>query len=268
MAIAIQSILGSLPVMLPMTSPLLEILPDKPALVQRALTLVTDTIRRAVADRNYCTLALAGGSTPKPLYAGLAEQDLPWEKLYIFWGDERYVPIDHPDSNAGMAKATWLDRVPIPPDHILVTPTLGSDPAASASQYEAMVKSVFGDLQGTSPDQVPQFDLILLGMGDDGHTASLFPHTAALAVNDHLVTVGNKGDDPRITFTAPLINQSRQVLFLVAGADKQAALAQVFAAEGDDHTYPSRLVRPQGELRWLLDRQAVGDLDLGSVSRS
>jgi 6-phosphogluconolactonase len=164
-----------------------------------------------------------------------------------------------------MAKAVWLDRVPIPPDHILVTPTLEGDPAASARQYEAMVKSVFGGLQGTSPDQIPEFDLILLGMGDDGHTASLFPHTAALAVSDHFVTVGNKGDDPRITLTAQLINQSRQVLFLVAGADKQAALAQVFAPSGDDHAYPSRLVRPQGELRWLLDRQAVGNLDLESA---
>ncbi|PSR15706.1 6-phosphogluconolactonase [filamentous cyanobacterium CCP3] len=251
-----------------MTAPLLEILPDKPALVQRALTLVTEAIRNAVADHDYCTLALAGGSTPKPLYAGLAEQDLPWEKLYIFWGDERYVPLDHPDSNAGMAKTVWLDRVPIPPDHILVTPTLEGDPAASASLYEAMVKSVFGGLQGTSHDQIPEFDLILLGMGDDGHTASLFPHTEALAISDHLITVGNKGDNSRITFTAPLINHSRQVLFLVAGADKQNALAQVLAAEGDDRAYPSRLVRPQGELRWLLDRQATGDRDLESMSRS
>ncbi|MGB3138131.1 MAG: 6-phosphogluconolactonase [Nodosilinea sp.] len=245
-----------------MTIPLIEILPNKPALVERALALVVDAIRSAVADHDYCTLALAGGSTPKPLYSSLAEQALPWEKLYVFWGDERYVPLDNSTSNAGMAKAAWLDRVPIPPDHILITPTLGDDPVASASQYDAMVKSVFGGLQGTSPDQIPEFDIILLGMGDDGHTASLFPHTAALAVADRLVTVGSKGGDPRITFTAPLINNSRQVLFLVAGADKQSALAQVFAASGDDSLYPSRLIRPQGELRWLLDRQAVGDLDL------
>ncbi|MGB3201108.1 MAG: 6-phosphogluconolactonase [Nodosilinea sp.] len=251
-----------------MAPSLLEILPDKPALVERALTLVVEAIHSAVADHDYCTLALAGGSTPKPLYAGLAERDLPWEKLYIFWGDERYVPIDHPDSNAGMTKEVWLDRVPIPPDHILVTPTLEGDPAASASQYEAMVKAVFGGLQGTSHDQIPEFDLILLGMGDDGHTASLFPHTAALGEHERLITVGDKGGDPRITFTVPLINQSRRVLFLVAGADKQAALAQVFAAEGDDRAYPSRLVQPQGELGWLLDRQAVGTLNLKSAPPS
>ncbi|WOD38063.1 6-phosphogluconolactonase [Nodosilinea sp. E11] len=249
-----------------MTAPLIEILADKPALVQRALTLTVEAIHAAVADHGYCTLALAGGSTPKPLYMGLAKQDLPWDKIYIFWGDERYVPVDHPDSNAGMAKAAWLDQVPIPPDHILLTPTLEGDPAASASQYEAMVRAIFGRLQGTSSDQVPEFDLILLGMGDDGHTASLFPHTDALAVSDRLITVGYKGSDPRITFTAPLINHSRGVMFLVAGADKQTALAQVFAPDGDDQSYPSRLIRPQGTLRWLLDQQAVGDLDLGHLS--
>ncbi|HSM81268.1 MAG TPA: 6-phosphogluconolactonase [Nodosilinea sp.] len=249
-----------------MRSPLLEILPDKPAVVQRALTLVTDTIRSAVADHGYCTLALAGGSTPKPLYSGLASQDLPWEQLYIFWGDERYVPIDHPDSNAGMAKAAWLDQVPIPPDHILLTPTVVAEPAAAAAQYDAMVRAVFGGLQGTAPGQVPEFDLILLGMGDDGHTASLFPHTAALGVDDRLITVGQKGADPRITFTVPLINHSRQVLFLVAGADKQTALGQVFSPQGDDQAYPSRLIRPQGELRWLIDSQAVGDLDLKATT--
>ncbi|MEO1070010.1 MAG: 6-phosphogluconolactonase [Cyanobacteria bacterium J06638_6] len=249
-----------------MPVPMLEILPDKPALVQRGLSLVVETIRSAVANQGYCTLALAGGSTPKPLYRGLAAQDLPWEKIYIFWGDERYVPVDHPDSNAGMAKAVWLDRVPIPPDHILITPTLEDDPPAAASQYEAMIRAIFGGLQGISPDEVPEFDLILLGMGDDGHTASLFPHTEALTVSDRLVTVGNKGSDPRITFTVPLINRSRRVMFLVAGADKQTALAQVFAAGADDLAFPSRLIHPHGELKWLLDQSAVGNLDLSSAT--
>jgi 6-phosphogluconolactonase len=247
-----------------MPAPIVEILPDKPALVQHALTLVTAAIQSAVADHGYCTLALAGGSTPKPLYAGLASQDLPWEKLYIFWGDERYVPVEHPDSNAGMAKSVWLDQVPIPRDQVFITPTAEGDPAISAKQLETTLRQAFGPLQALAPDEVPQFDLILLGMGDDGHTASLFPHTAALGVSDRLVTVGYKDSDPRITFTVPLINHSRRVLFLVAGADKQAALTQVFAPEGDALAYPSRLVRPRGELRWLLDRQAVGDQVLPS----
>jgi 6-phosphogluconolactonase len=246
-----------------MTVPLVEILLDKPALVQRALELVAEIIRAAVADHGYCTLALAGGSTPKPLYSGLAQQDLPWESIYIFWGDERYVPVDHPDSNAGMAKAAWLDQVPIPADQIFVTPTTAVDPATAASHYEATLKQVLGRLQDLLPEAVPRFDLILLGMGDDGHTASLFPHTAALTVGDRLITVGYRGSDPRITFTVPLINHSQQVLFLVAGADKQTALAQVFAAEGDDYAYPSRLIRPQGQLRWLLDSAAAVPLEQG-----
>ncbi|MGF1569599.1 MAG: 6-phosphogluconolactonase [Nodosilinea sp.] len=247
-----------------MTTPIIEILPDKSALVQRALKLTVAQIHSAIADHGYCTLALAGGGTPKPLYAGLAQQPLPWEKLYIFWGDERYVAVEHTDSNAGMAKQVWLDAVPIPPTQVFITPTDGHDPAASADQYEATLKTVFGQLQGA--DTMPQFDLVLLGMGDDGHTASLFPHTPALGVQDRLITVGNKGEAPRITFTVPLINHSRYVLFLVAGASKEPALEQVFSPQGDDLTYPSRLIRPVGSLHWLLDTAAVGSLNLPEVS--
>jgi 6-phosphogluconolactonase len=244
-----------------MTTPIVEILPDKAALVQRALHQVVDIIYKSVADHGFCTLALAGGSTPKPLYAGLAQQNLPWEKLYIFWGDERYVPVEHPDSNAGMAKQVWLDQVAIPPAQVFVTPTGEGDPTQSAQVYEATVRKTFTQLQGLAPDEVPQFDLILLGMGDDGHTASLFPHTAALAVRDRLITVGNKDGEPRITFTVPLINHSRRVIFLAAGANKQVALGQVFSPKGDDLAYPSRLVRPLGQLDWLLDQEAGDNLE-------
>jgi 6-phosphogluconolactonase len=240
-----------------MTAPTLEVLPDKTALVQRALTLVCDRIHDCVAEQGYCTLALAGGSTPKPLYEGLAHQDLPWSKLYIFWGDERYVSLDHADSNAGMAKQAWLDRVPIPPDQVFITPTSTPDPATSAHQYEAIIQTVFSQLQGNSADSIPTFDLILLGMGDDGHTASLFPHTPALSVQDRLVTVGIKQGEPRITFTVPLINQSNMVIFLAAGANKQAALGHIFADQADDLAYPARLIQPQGELLWLLDEAAA-----------
>lgn len=245
-----------------MTPPTVEIWPDKPALVQRALELVIDRIHSAIADHDYCTLALAGGSTPKPLYAALAQRQLPWQKIYIFWGDERYVALDHGDSNAAMAKQVWLDTVPIPPEQIFITPTAEGDPIESAQRYEATLKTVFGQLQGLSPDEVPRFDLILLGMGDDGHTASLFPHTAALGVRDRLITVGTKGTDPRITFTVPLINRSHSVVFLVAGASKQTALEQIFSSTGDDLTYPSRLIRPKGDLWWLLDAAAAADLEL------
>ncbi|XGB42764.1 MAG: 6-phosphogluconolactonase [Nodosilinea sp. LVE1205-7] len=245
-----------------MTPPIVEILPNKTALVQRALHLVIDQIRRSVDRQGFCTLALAGGGTPKPLYAALAEESLPWQNLYVFWGDERYVPPDHPDSNAGMARQVWLDRVPIPASQIFLTPTQATPPSLAAQTYEASLRDLFSRLQPDSRDAIPQFDLVLLGMGDDGHTASLFPHTAALTVSDRLVTVGYRGEDPRITFTLPLINHSRQVMFLAAGASKQAALQQVFRADGDDLAYPSRLVRPLGDLYWLLDEEATTGVNL------
>ena len=113
----------------------------------------------------------------------------------------------------------------------------------------------------TEPGTFPKFDLILLGMGDDGHTASLFPHTEALKVRDRLVTVGNKDGQPRLTFTVPLINQARCVMFLVAGGNKRSALKQVFATQGDDTQYPSRLIDPEGELLWLLDSAAAAELN-------
>lgn len=237
-----------------MTTLHVEIHPDRTALVARSQALVSARIRSAIADRGTCFLALAGGSTPKPLYAALAKEDLPWEHVHIFWGDERYVPVDHPDSNAGMARAAWLDQVPFPPENIHIVPTLAADPAQAASQYEQTLHHVMGT------QDWPQLDVVLLGMGDDGHTASLFPHTAALAVSDRLVTVGDKAGEPRITFTAPLINHSRCVIFLVSGRNKQPALSQVFAPDADENALPARKIRPQGELWWLLDAEAGAPL--------
>jgi 6-phosphogluconolactonase len=229
---------------------IVEILPDKAALLARAKTRVVEQVTDAIATRGRCTLALAGGSTPKPLYEALAAADLPWQQLYIFWGDERYVPLTHPDSNAGMACAAWLDQVPIPKNQIFPVPTVDADPAMAAQAYENTLRQVFPE------DAIPVFDLILLGLGDDAHTASLFPQTSVLNERQHWVGVGQKQDDPRITLTVPLINQARLVLFLVSGASKQAALTQVFAETADAQTYPARLIQPQGELRWLLDADA------------
>ncbi len=250
-----------------MTAPTIEILPDKTTLIQYALARSVEIIQQAVADHGYCTLALAGGSTPKPIYEGLAQHDLPWNKLYIFWGDERYVPVDHPDSNAGMAQRAWLDRVSVPSDQVWMTPTTEGDPAQSAQRYEDQLKAAFAPLQPLAEAGFPRFDLVWLGMGDDGHTASLFPHTAALAEMNRWVTVGDKDGEPRITFTLPLINHSRQVMVVAAGASKQSALSQVFAAEAEDAAYPIRLVQPTGQLTWLLDAEAVGDLNLPGARR-
>lgn len=238
-----------------MTDKKVEVLADKPALIQRSLELVLHKMRAAIAERGQCTIALAGGSTPKPLYEAIATQDLPWDNIHVFWGDERYVPADHPDSNQRMARQAWLDKVPIPASNIHPIPTDEADPALAAQKYDRELQQFFK----TKPGEFPAFDIVLLGMGDDGHTASLFPHTPALQVCDRLITVGNKDGQPRITFTVPLINSARTILFIVAGADKQMALSHVFVPNEDTETYPSRLIQPQtGELWWLLDATAAG----------
>jgi 6-phosphogluconolactonase len=235
---------------------IVEVLPDKGSLLKRSLEVLLSKMQAAIQEHGQCAIALAGGGTPKPLYEALSTQDLPWEKVHVFWGDERYVPADHPDSNQGMARSAWLDKVDIPAANIHPMPTDGATPAADAEKHEAQLREFFG----TAVGEFPQFDVILLGIGDDAHTASLFPHTDALQVKDRLVTVGNKDGQPRITFTAPLINHAHCVMFLVAGASKRPALAQIFAPDADALTYPARLIQPQGELWWLLDESAGQEL--------
>lgn len=234
-------------------SKFVEILPDQEALVARSLVIVLEKIIQAISDRGQCTIALAGGSTPKPLYSALAQENLPWDKIHVFWGDERYVPVDHPDSNQKMARQAWLDQVNFPPANIHGMPTDAGNPQIDADKYEAELRKLFK----IETEDLPVFDIVLLGMGDDGHTASLFPYTEALTVTNRLITVGNKDGQPRLTFTVPLINQARSVLFLVAGANKQTALEQIFATQADALAYPSRLIQPQGELYWLLDQAAA-----------
>jgi 6-phosphogluconolactonase len=234
-----------------------EVLPNLSSLIQRSLEITLAEIQMAIAQRGRCTLALSGGSTPKPLYEALATQDLPWDRIHIFWGDERYVPADHPDSNAGMARRAWLDHVPIPPNNIHPIPTDEADPAVAADKHEQYLQAFFG----VEPGEFPSLDLVLLGIGDDGHTASLFPHTEALQVCDRLITVGNKDGQPRITFTIPLINYARCIIFLVAGESKRTALTQIFTPEGSDISYPARFIQPSaGKLFWLLDYSAGADL--------
>ena len=225
----------------------------KTELIDRSLQIILEKLQTSIAARDQFTIALSGGSTPKPLYEAIAAQDLPWDKIHVFWGDERYVPPTHPDSNEGMARQAWLNKVPIPPANIHPMPTDEADPAVAAAKHDQQLREFFNVESG----EIPIFDVVLLGMGDDAHTASLFPHTPALQVRDRLVTTGNKDGQPRITFTVPLINQARWVLFVVAGASKQPALAEVFAPEADAMTYPSRLIQPtDGELWWLLDQAA------------
>lgn len=235
-----------------------EILPDKSTLIQTALNLVADKLNSSINSKGKSALALAGGSTPEPLYEAIARQPLEWEKVHIFWGDERYVPPDRPESNQKMARQAWLDRVDIPAGNIHPMPTQSGNPALDAEKYEAELRGWF---KVSAPD-FPEFDIVLLGMGDDGHTASLFPHTEALKVSDRCVTVGNKSGQARLTFTAPLINHADCVIFLVSGVNKRPAVAQVFAPEASEWDCPSRLIKPQGQLWWLLDEAAGAELKL------
>jgi 6-phosphogluconolactonase len=208
-----------------------EVLRDVGALVARAEEILCAELQSAIAQRDRFTLALSGGSTPKPLYESLSQQTLPWDKVHIFWGDERYVPSDHPDSNEGMARRAWIDHVSIPADHVHPIPTQTSDPAESARLYEQHLHNFFGD------HEIPALDLILLG--------------------DHLIGVGYHGPDPRITFTIALINRARCVLFLVAGQNKRPALKAVFSDDANSFDYPARFIRPEGKLIWLLDESAA-----------
>ncbi|MDX2255240.1 MAG: 6-phosphogluconolactonase [Pseudanabaenaceae cyanobacterium bins.39] len=228
-----------------------EIWNDRAEIATRALLLSQLAYDQAVAQSKNLTLVAAGGSTPRILYEMLAQKNWNWSRVHIFWGDERYVAVDDPQSNEGMARQAWLNHVQIPPENIHGIPTNSNDPAVDAALYEQHILDFFGITSG----EIPQFDLMLLGMGDDGHTASLFPHTEALKVRDRLITVGNKDGQPRITMTVPLINKSQEIIFMVEGAAKAKALSAVLAPQGDANQYPSRLIT--GNTIWLCDRTAM-----------
>jgi len=233
---------------------------DAGALAQHAAELVRETTREVGSDRANAYVALSGGSTPKAMGAILGAEpvrdEVPWGSVHFFWGDERWVPIESPESNAGEAIRGFLDHVPVPRDQVHPFDTSGN-PAESAAKYERLIRTV---VPGAP---LPMFDLILLGMGDDGHTASLFPGTAALSITDRLVTENwvEKLDATRLTFTAPLINAARHVAFLIAGAGKAERLAEVLDGEHDPVRLPSQLIRPKhGQLTWLVDETAAARL--------
>ena len=236
------------------------VVPDTDALALAAAQLLRDSVREAVLDRGAAFIALSGGSTPKAMGAVLGalpmRDEVPWGSTHVFWSDERLVPLDDPESNAGEAMRGYLDSLPIAKRQIHPYLTTGS-PEEAAELYEETIRSV------VPGRPVPMFDLILLGMGDDGHTASLFPGTGALRINSRLV-VENQVDQlnsTRLTFTAPLINAARTVAFLLAGSAKASRLAEVLDGERDIDRLPSQLVRPShGELIWLVDEAAAANL--------
>ncbi|MDQ2772176.1 MAG: 6-phosphogluconolactonase [Bacteroidota bacterium] len=215
--------------------------------------------RQAVAGRSRFSVALSGGSSPKKLYEMLASpayrEQVPWAQTFFFFGDERNVPTTDAQSNYLMAKTALLAPLNIAAEHVFAVNTL-LPPVEAAQAYMQTIKLFFGT-------EAAQFDLVLLGLGDNSHTASLFPHTAVLhatTANVQAVFVPEV-DMYRLTFTAPLINQARAVAFLVFGADKAAAVRRVLLGERNREEYPAQLIAPAaGEAAWFLDEAAATEL--------
>jgi 6-phosphogluconolactonase len=244
------------------TYPDLRIVDNPPALFQAAAEEFAAQAIAAVNAQGRFTLALSGGSTPKALYSQLATKyrdRLPWDKIFFFWGDERHVPPDSPESNYRMVDEALLSKVPVPAGNVFRVPAEDPDAGRAAQRYEQTLREFFQVPTGA----LPRFDLILLGMGPDGHTASLFPNTAALHEQARLVVANwvEKFQTYRITLTLPVINQANAVMFLVSGADKTEALREVLEGKESAELFPSKLIQPaHGTLIWLVDRTAAGAL--------
>jgi 6-phosphogluconolactonase len=237
------------------------IYPDSDTLSHAAARYVVRVASEAITTHGRFTLALAGGSTPKKLYGLLASEpyrdQIDWALTEIFWSDERSVPPDSEDSNYHLAHEVLLSQVPIPAGQVHRMPADAKDQDEASLMYTQEIQRVFGT------NGIPSFDLIQLGMGPEGHTASLFPHQASLHEQARLimpVTVP-KPPPPRLTFTPLLLNAASHILFLVTGQDKADALQAVLEGEYNPDEYPAQIIRPtKGEVTWMLDPAAAGKL--------
>ena len=242
----------------------LIVVPDADALAREAASELSRRARAAVAGTGRFTVVLSGGSTPRRLYALLADpsapfrDEIPWGRIHVFWGDERHVPPDDPQSNYRMAREDLLSRVPIPAANVHRIQAERPDASDAARAYERELVGFFA----LPPGALPRFDLVLLGMGPDGHTASLFPGSEALEVRDRLVVAPYvaKFGAYRITLTLPVFDAAACVIFLVSGADKADALRAARDPHARDSP-PSRRIQPsEGELLWLVDEAAAAGL--------
>ena len=241
-----------------------RVLPTAAATAQAAAQLFTDAAVKAAEARGLARIAISGGTTPKAMFALLADpaqpflQQVPWDKLDLYWVDERCVPPDNAESNYRMTREALLSKVPLSAERVhRMEGELA--PEVAAAKYEATIRNSF-KLEGA---QTPTFDLVLLGMGDDGHTASLFPHTEALNEMSHIVVPNHvpQKDTWRITLTWPVINQGREVAFLIEGTGKAQVLHDVLLGPYQPETYPSQIIRPaSGRLLFLLDAAAAAKL--------
>ena len=234
----------------------LQVFDSTGLLCQAAATFMVDIAVKAVADRGRFTLSLSGGHTPEQLYGLLAtppfKEQLPWKDTYIFWGDERCVPATDERNNSNMAKRILLDKISVSSTNIYPVP-VELPPAEAAIEYDREIKNLF-------KHHPPQFDLILLGLGENGHTASLFPGTKVLNETIHLVKEVYVEEQKmfRVTMTAPLINQAHHVLFLVTGKEKAPILKTILKDRYDPNNFPAQLIQPDhGSLYWMLDENAA-----------
>jgi 6-phosphogluconolactonase len=231
--------------------------PEK--IIEALAKLIIEIGKKAILDKNQFTFVLSGGNSPKKLFQLLASADyrnqLDYSKVFFFFGDERYVAHTHADSNYLMAKEAMLDALSIPEHRVFKVDT-SLDPATAAQDYERHICEFFND--------EPVFDFILLGLGDDAHTASIFPNTSLIWIDEEMVKEVYLEDKQvhRISFTAPLINKANHVAFLTFGANKADAIKAVFEQEKHYNKYPAQLINPEsGNLYWFVDDAAVSKLD-------
>lgn len=232
---------------------------DKRQMIQAAADLFINFAAESIKERGVFSVALSGGSTPQPLYRLLSEPQnkkyLDWDHIHLFFGDERHVPPAHPDSNFRMVKESFLTQVTIPKANIHRVPA-EMEPRIAAFRYEDELRTFF-------KDEWPQFDLILLGMGSDGHTASLFPHSAGLNEEYRwfIANYAPEMDKWRLTLTKNVINHARQILVLVSGSDKAQVLAEVLEGTKHPEDRPIQLISPiEGKLIWMIDEAAGSQL--------
>lgn len=247
-----------------MPLPEIQCVSDAAALAEATAEVIVNAAEEAVRASGRFSIALSGGSTPHGLYTLLATDDrrraaIAWDKVHVFWGDDRHVAPDHPDSNFRMADEALLSHVPIDPAHIWRMKSEYPDASKAADEYERDLRDAFRLRAG----EVPRFDLVLLGIGTDGHTASLFPGTPVLKETKRLVASSwvPRLQTDRITLTVPVLNNTACALFQVEGAEKSAVLKDVLEGPYDPERLPAQLVRPhRGRLIWIVDSSAGSSL--------
>jgi 6-phosphogluconolactonase len=242
----------------------IQIVEDAEAVSRTAAEMMVSQALQNLKSKDSFAVALSGGSTPKNMFAILANdaalrEQMPWDSVHFFWGDERHVPPDHADSNYRMTNEVMFSRVPVPPENIHRIRAENPDAGKAAEDYEQELRRFFK----LETEQLPAFDCVFLGMGPDGHTASLFPGTKALHERKQLV-VSNwvaKFQSFRITLTAPVLNNADTVIFLVSGEEKAEPLRVVLEGQKQTDRFPSQLIEPtHGKLLWLVDRAAARKL--------